>query len=396
MVLRAAGEVGCAHCTTMGADRACQVCTRLVCERCAADWSTCSEPSGRVVRLGTSARVRDVDPLGRIALVSHWRKPLRLFDLRALRWLPNELSRLIYLTSRAVQPRLTSDRTVVYLNVIRLNDDQLRADLRWQSFGDLPSDERSVNMPSHGTGVSAAGDHYWCVSDTQHVIVQHRAFPEERPDPEALGTILVAREKPNYQPRIVQHSYEPLPRKVVQVAYVHVADTQKLLASGSWSELALHRIVDDHLELVTRFQTSIQGDVVWLGIGGPWFIAAIRRSAGGVRFQLHLLEPNRRGIVDPGPFVREITPSAPFRTAALSRDGRHLAIATDAGLVVHDLDERTEQLFTEHTDDINYVRFASDDHVLISADCDNRLILRPRTPDGTYARPLIAIEVDAP
>ena len=45
---------------------------------------------------------------------------------------------------------------------------------------------------------------------------------------------------------------------------------------------------------------------------------------------------------------------------------------------------------------INYVRFASDDHVLVSADCDNRLVLRPRTADGSYARPLIGIEVDAP
>lgn len=396
MVLRAAGEVGCAHCTTMGADRACQVCTRLVCEKCAADWSTCSEPSGRVVRLGASARVRDVDPLGRIALVSHWRKPLRLFDLRALAWLPQTLSRLIYLTSRAMQPRLTSDRSLIHLNLIRLSESHVRADIRWASFGDLPSDEKTVAMPSHGSGVSATGDHYWFVSETQNVVVQHREFPEERPDPEALGTILVAREKPNYQPRIVEDSYEPLPRKVVQVAYLHVSDTHKLLASGSWSELALHRLVDDGLELVTKFKPSVEGDVAWLGIGGPWFIAAIRRSTGGVRFQLHLLDPGGQGALAPGPVAREITPTSPFKTAAISRDGRHLAIATDAGLTVHDLDTRTEQTFTEHTDEINYVRFASDDHVLISADCDNRLILRPRTPDGSYARPLIPIEISPP
>jgi hypothetical protein len=82
VVARGPGAVGCAHCTLIGADRACAICTRLVCERCGADWTTCGEPSGRVVRLGLTARVRDVDPLGRLALVSHWRKPLRVFDLR--------------------------------------------------------------------------------------------------------------------------------------------------------------------------------------------------------------------------------------------------------------------------------------------------------------------------
>lgn len=394
MVLRAAGEVGCAHCKTIGADRSCQVCTRLVCEKCAADWATCDEPSGRVVRLGTSARVRDIDPLAHIALVSHWRKPLRLFDLRALTWLPQTLSRLIYLTSRAVQPRLSSDRTIVHLHLFRPDENTLLSDIRWQSFGATKSSEKRSPMPSHASGMSATGDHFWYVTDTQHVVVQHRVHPDERAAPDALGTIMMADEKPTYEPKVLTRSFEPLPRKVVQTAFVDAE--RSLLASGTWGELALHKLVDNRADLIAKRATSVDGNAVWIALGGPWLVAASQRSAGGVRFQLYPLAPTRDGLFELGAIVREITPPSPFKTAALSRDGRHLAIATDAGLTVHDLDARTEQTFTEHTDDINCVRFASDDHVLVSADCDNRVILRPRTADGSYARPLIPIEIAPP
>jgi hypothetical protein len=78
--------------------------------------------------------------------------------------------------------------------------------------------------------------------------------------------------------------------------------------------------------------------------------------------------------------------------ASLSRDGRYLALAIDEELTVYDLDDEIETVFSEHTDTISLVRFAGDDHVLISADDDNRVVLRPRTPTG-YARPLIAIDV---
>src|SRR5262245_10280161 len=110
MVARGPGDVGCAHCTRIGADRPCAVCTHLVCQACAADWTTCSEPSGRLVRLGLSARLRDVDPSGRIGLVSHWRQSLRLFDLRRLCWINGtRFPRSVYLWNRPHPPRLTSD-----------------------------------------------------------------------------------------------------------------------------------------------------------------------------------------------------------------------------------------------------------------------------------------------
>jgi hypothetical protein len=38
------------------------------------------------------------------------------------------------------------------------------------------------------------------------------------------------------------------------------------------------------------------------------------------------------------------------------------------------------------------VRFVGDDHLLISADTDNRVVMRPRTPAG-YARALITIDI---
>ena len=84
-----------------------------------------------------------------------------------------------------------------------------------------------------------------------------------------------------------------------------------------------------------------------------------------------------------------------MKSAALSRDGRYFAAATPRNdLVVHDLDHESEQVFTEHTDEINHIRFGGDDHLLISADRDNRVVLRPRTATG-YAKPLLSVEVDA-
>jgi hypothetical protein len=387
-VLRSAGDVGCAHCAKSGADQSCQVCTRLVCPTCAADWATCDEPSGRMVRLGRSARVRDVDPLGRLALVSHWREPLRLFDLRQLRWVPDiEIERRIYLWSRAAPPRLAADGSLVYADVDRRGGELVYRGIHWHAFGRAQDAECVADRPVHGTPISATRDRYWYITDSQHVVVMSRQRPDARPTPAAASLIMFERELPTVPQQIVKHVYEPLSRKVVQAAFVD--GERDLLASASWSELALHRLVDGRSELISRAKTDIEGDVIWLAVAGPWYVAAVRRSGGAVRLQLHRLD----ATYALGPVARAITLAAPLLSAALSRGGRHLAIATREGLTVHDLDTAESSTFDEHTDDINYVRFASDDHLLISADADNRVILRPRTTTG-YARALLTVTVD--
>ena len=89
MVARGPGAVGCAHCTMLGAEIACAVCKHLVCVRCAANLSTCEQPSGRMFWLGPSGKLIDVDPAGRLGLVGGRWGRLRVVDLRTPRWLPD-------------------------------------------------------------------------------------------------------------------------------------------------------------------------------------------------------------------------------------------------------------------------------------------------------------------
>lgn len=67
--------------------------------------------------------------------------------------------------------------------------------------------------------------------------------------------------------------------------------------------------------------------------------------------------------------------------AAISPDGRFVALARQQNRVaVHDLDGDTAHVLGEHTDSICHLAFA-DDGALISADDDNRVIIRPRLAD---------------
>ena len=366
MVARGAGAVGCAHCKMIGADRACAVCTRLVCPTCAADWATCEEPSGRVVRLGMTARVRDVDPTGRLAFVTHWRRAPRLFDLRQLRWVKDvELSRAMYLWNRKHPPRLTSDGRLLVaewtrtLGTYQLEDSPHSFDgIRVHELGSSRSRMIGAEPPEHGTAVSAVNDRYYYVTTRQQVVLF-----------EGSQTFL----------------FEPLPRKVLHA--VAIDGERDLLAAGSWSEVVLHRIVDGKLERSSHLKIERVGDVRWLAIAGPWLVLAI--SEYGTVFHIQTYELERDQSI--GSLVREHT-VAPFLGASLSRDGRYLAYATDVGLFVHETATGEHEVFTDHTDDINLVRFAGDDHVLISADTDNHVVMRPRTKTG-YAKPLLAVDV---
>jgi hypothetical protein len=387
VVLRAAGEVGCAHCHAVGAaDHTCQVCRLQVCGRCAADWSTCDQPSGRVVRLGLTARVRDVDPLGRVALVSHWRKPLRTFDLRTLSWRSGELPRALYLWTRAFPPRLTSDERLIRAEVYSNAETAgfLFVAFRSRSLADGSEIELwHQGAPLGHTGVSAQGDVYWYVNDEQRIVVIAR--PPGHELPASTAPVALAKNPAEDLRASTCFTYEPLPRKVMQA--VHVDGERQLLASASWSEVALHRMDAGKLARLGHVTTALPGDVLWIGVGGPYVAAVVFEASRGTHVEVRRL--GTTNVV--GDIALQTPPQRGFSTAAISRDGRYLAIAWGARLDVHDLDSGTHEMFDEHTERINALRFAADDHMLISADTDNRLILRPRTPAG-HARPLIAVE----
>ncbi len=360
-MLRGAGEVGCAHCAQIGADRSCQVCTRLVCDKCAADWATCDEPSGRVVRLGLSARVRDIDPLGKYALVSHWRQRLRLFDLRELTWHPRVAwERSLYYFARHAPPRLTGSGQLLFARYSFADDVRLFEGIYARAIAD--DDERryvypdNEDSPDHATAVTLQGDVFYYASGRQRIVV-----------------------KP---PAGSHRIYEPLPRKVIQA--VHVDGERNLMVTTSWSELALDRFDDsDELVRLAHIPTEAHGNVRWAGIAGEWLVVCI----AGVRWEAYRLGAGH--VL--GKLERRYTFDL-AKAAALSRDGRYLAVGAGSTLQLVDLDADTTTAFDEHSDEINAVRFAREDHVLISADTDNRLILRPRTKTG-YAKPLLEVAI---
>lgn len=373
MVARGPGAVGCAHCTLIGAETPCPICTHLICERCAQSWTTCTAAAGRVLRLGLTARLRDVDPTGRLGLVSHWRQPLRLFDLRRLSWIKDlRLPRRHWLLARRYPPRLTADGKVIHAEWSYSTSETAPAfaGMRTEYLDDgARSFLIECDMPAHGTAVTPAGNIFYYVTETQRV-----------------GVIMPG--------ATTAWHLDPLPRKVIHSA--HIDGERMLLAAGSWEELTIHRIVDGALELGLHAKPETTGDVTWIAIAGPWLVAAVTLFGGSVRVEVRRLEqPDDPGAIGHrltlGPVIHRHTGST-LRAASLSRDGRYLALALDRGLTVHELGTENRRFFDEHTDDINFVRFVGEDHLLASADTDNRVILRPRTPLG-YAVPLVELTI---
>ncbi len=364
MVARGPGAVGCVHCTQLGAEHACGVCTHLVCEACANDWSTCAEPWGRVFRIGVTGRLVEVDPSGQFGLVSRWLGAMRLIELRTLRWVADvELPRL-GVGSGELRPLLTSTcRLIGPLYVPPLDDTrafrgiQIRSLLAQGSWilGGAP-------LPVRAAGVTDQADHCWYVNTHETVTV---IAPDE---PAVRGDSDIA-------PYSVR-TYEPLPRKVLQ--QVHVDASRDLIATATWGEIILHRMDGERLVPLGYVKTA--GNASWLALGGPYLAAIVSG-----RVQVWKLAHD----LSIGPVV--LTLDRDVRKAALSRDGRYLALGLeDKTVVVHGLDSGAADSFHEHTDRIGFVRFVGDEHLLVTADHDNRVIVRPRTPTG-YARPLMPV-----
>ena len=57
MLAKQPGTIVCGHCRSATAEHECRACKRIVCDACAKDWSTCSEPVAQVLRLGVGKRL---------------------------------------------------------------------------------------------------------------------------------------------------------------------------------------------------------------------------------------------------------------------------------------------------------------------------------------------------
>src|SRR5690606_33562808 len=140
---------------------------------------------------------------------------------------------------------------------------------------------------------------------------------------------------------------------------------------------------------IAHERTELEGTVYWIGIAGEWLVAAVGDPRAGMMHYEARRYSRERGL---GAVERRIAVRGPVGASAIARDGQHLAIGARDQLVVYGLDDDTTTTFDGHSDRINYLRFASEDHVLVSADTDNRVIMRPRSKTG-YARPLLPVDV---
>ncbi|MEO8699609.1 MAG: WD40 repeat domain-containing protein [Kofleriaceae bacterium] len=355
MVARGPGAVGCAHCKVIGAEVACEVCGHLVCPRCAADWTTCEEPSGREVRLGTTARLRDIDPVARLGLVTRWVGGMRLFDLRQLRWVQARLPHQRAAVGGGLVDRITAGGQLLHAYDLLISAEMNSQYSHMAAIELSGLGERHIKSPepSHATAVSA-DDHYYYVSTTQLVIAI---------DPQA-----------RFQ------TFDPLPRKVVQAVFFD--PDRRVLATGTWGQIAVHRVRDDG-KLVMTSQLTTTNNLHWIAAAGPWLAACVGRhlTVWPLSDDLAIGPPHHRHTLDDD-----------LRDACLSRDGRYLAIGQGSEVTLVALATGETSVLEGHTDDVCLVRFATTDHLLITADCDNRVILRPRGSTG-YARAVQRVDV---
>lgn len=357
MVARGPGAVGCAHCTRLGADVPCPVCKHLVCDTCGADWATCSEPSGRTFKIGRiTGTLIDVDPTGRLGLVRRRWGQLRIVDLRALAWVERDLP------SRGwsdLVPRLTSDGRLLKPE---FDGASVENAPMFSGIGEfsLVGGYRYIDVPQpmRATGVSVTDDWYWYVTETERVALAQLRERESR-----------------------YEVYEPLPKKVVQAVWFD--PVQQLLVSGTWGEIAIHRVDDDKLVLAGHIKTT--GDTVSLQLGGGYLMARVR---GG----------DLRGVTvwklfddfSVGPVAARFDR---VESEALARDGRFVVVGlTNGRVVLQSLLTAEQQELAGHSDDVTYVRFAGAEQLLVSADADHRVIVRPRAGQR-YAEAILPVDL---
>lgn len=337
-----------------------------VCTACAARWTSCERPLGRRFRLRSPWALRDVDPAGRVGLASRSHGTSQLFDLRALRWVESpSLPKPLPIGPRPVAPVLTRRSLVceVYDSAIDPSVPGVRL-----VFLPLAGGPARAVATSHGCRwlrACRSGDHVWTVHGDErlHVVAE--------PGGEQAG-------------------FHPLPGQVLQAAFVDV-ETRKV-AVATWRHVALFAMASaDQLETLAQFKLGEDmGDVRWVGFGGSR-LAAVAESAGG-----GFLARARRGVLhvwdvggSNGGRASRLAlrlPLAEAGPAAMSADGRFVAMARDRAVLLHDLDRVTTVALEDHDQPLCTVRFVAGDKLLVTADVDGGVALRPREPDGFAGR----------
>lgn len=377
MLPKTPGAVGCAHCQAFGAERACQSCGRAVCAACADDWSSCPQRKALEVRLGLGARLRSVDPSGRLGLVSTWSWRLLLVDLVAAARIDVDLGRhAAEVASARAWPQLAVDHRLVRLEVDSSGSYQ-GASIKalggaTHVIDALPSGPTALNWNSQPKALQTCTD--------QALVLVPRAD-------EVVEVIDVATAK--------RVSALSVAGQVIHA--VGASSRDDLAVLGGWGRAWIFRCSTG--QLLGTLETP-EGDVEWIGTAAGRVALITQGGTKGRQLQVLQLNDARTAVqrvnlqtdehaglsTVMGAAVR-LDLAAQWSVAAdLSPDGRLLALAVKAGdsrsaLQVIDLASGGEQTLEGHTDAIHFARFVDGGRLLVTADMDNRVILWPL--DGT-------------
>jgi hypothetical protein len=355
----------CAHCRSQAAVVTCRHCGSIVCERCAADETTCAAPRARLVGLGLGRRLRRVDPQARLGLVAGWIEGLRIMDLATSRRFPTEC-RLPW--SRPLISSIARTGRVV-----------------WPYTSLVPDPRQGID------GLVVASVHH----AARHELAASAPFFPRDLDLCPTGRYVWGRTKLETVylwdvERYQYHEHDPLPGSVLQAAALHGA--RNLLATSTYGRAAVHRFDGAALEPLGMLRLR-DADNVWIGISDRCLavISDLRGARGSV---LRAFALDATGVPEREPFYvhadreaaagrsRDVHIRRPV-VAALSRDGGYLAVATeDNDIAVHDLTRGRVQYLDREDGHVagRLALLAFDDtaDALLSSDADGRVIVRPR------------------
>jgi hypothetical protein len=367
VVGKAPGLVFCAHCGAAAGEVDCGGCQRLVCTDCAVNWQSCPVPHARALELGRRLQVHQIDGGAGYALagkrpsliqrVFGARSPLELFDLttglpvaaagpiRPMSDGPLHLAR----TGRVLwmEPLLASEVDRHYL-------------CRTEPGADEVVHQRNDFLI--GAGVTRDDQTLWSIHDNLLMLLD-------------LETGTVRRKA-------------GLPRRLaVQVADMDRADGY--LAVGTWSRIYLFRIGAraDHCA------TAEPGDadVVACVLRGRQLASVIYQPLAPPEVRLYQIDSDGRLVDRKLPYLGQSI----SRRALIdvSPDGRWLAVARGGGEVeLVDLVAGQTTAVGDHDAEICRIAFDDASALLVTADDDGRVILRPRVGDGFAQRVVPALE----
>lgn len=386
MSIRTPEAILCAHCKRETVAHTCVGCQLQICDICAAAWWTCDRPIAREFKLGIWKRLDDVDPTGRLGIVSSVMGiSTRLFDLAGIRYV---------------------DGVGVSSGVLRADGDVLstgtssleRVDGGWSTlFGLRLTDEHEgaimmhVNPPvvrvlmRHQLGLPYP-DHVHIAPPGAESFDRQRRY---RVSPRVSDTGLCVVDADTGTLRFVE-----LPRQRVLTAVDYDPD-EGILVAGSWESLLVFIERDGEFHQARR--VHIPGaDVNWIATANRRVAALIKRNRSefltGVMIDRdggHGL-PAEQSIPKPGLAGR-------LRSLiALRPDGSQVAMALGSREVALCGFEGERAIrFDGHTDSIRLVAFRDSGALMLTADDDSRVIVRPASGAG-YASNRVTVSLADP